>query len=151
MNRRLKAMILCLSLLMSCFVLPTEVGATSIDAVEVTEASDMIVQPMFVNINSFLNSYDILDGGVITTYSSLSVMHSTTAKITLYIEKYMNGYWGTIASWTVTSDDGEATMSHDYTVTGGTYRIHSYGYAMTDGKIDEMTTYTSNSITYYPE
>ncbi len=139
MERRILKLITCISLVM-CLFLPIQALASETD-----EEPVVIIQPLFTYISSVSADFDIVSGQA----SMYSVMYASSGvdqvRITSYLQKYENGAWSNVTSWTKLADGTSCTLSKTYGVSSGTYRLRSYFYAYIDGTSVESTNVTTAS------
>ncbi|MBH1940178.1 hypothetical protein I5677_04620 [Mobilitalea sibirica] len=140
MKKYINILILCLALIASNLVLPSEAAAAS--------KTDRIVQPMYISINSFINTFDISSDGRAVVYSYLTTRDSDRQSISIYLEKYNNGAWSSVDSWSATSYSGTAYISDTIYVVHGQYRMRATGSSYKNGRLIEMSSYISQTIIY---
>ena len=134
--------ILCLSLLTGSLFVPSKAAAAENNA-------NLVITPMFTNINTFYNVFNIYDGGEACVDSDLIYRNADSGTIVVYLERYITDRWIAIKSWTGTSSDREGYCSGTYYVDSGSqYRIRAYGYVYAGGKLVDSTSYTSGPQYY---
>lgn len=79
-------------------------------------ASD--VAPYYTGTSSISSSLSISTAGKATCTGSIRLYSSYTANMTVKLQRYTNGYWSTVQSW---SGSGVSTISKSYYVTSGYY------------------------------
>ena len=125
--------ILCLSLLAGTLFVPSEAAA----------AENHVITPMFTNVNSFYNVFNIFDDGVACVDSDLTYRNADKGTIVIYLERYITDRWIAIKSWTVTTTDTEVYCTGMYNVdSGAQYRMRAYGYVYVGSKLVETASYT---------
>lgn len=102
----------------------------------------------FTYINYFLNTFQIESGQAkITSY--LSATGVDQVRISVYLQRFTDGYWFPYNNWTSTRNGTYNGISVSCGVEQGySYRIVSYGYALIGGYVVEGTSYTSSAIFY---
>lgn len=119
------------------------------DNLKVTKTKEDIIEPMFTNINVFHNDFDITNKGKALLTSSLSARNVDQVKISTYLQKYQNGEWATVKHWSIVEADSLAVLGDNwYVVSGYQYRMISYGYVYTNGKLLESGSYVSETKLY---
>ncbi|GMQ58384.1 hypothetical protein AN1V17_27790 [Vallitalea sediminicola] len=109
----------------------------------------MDYQPYFVSIITFENTFEISTYGRASVTSYLFARNVNKVKITANLQKYTDGDWKTIKSWSGSEDDTSClTGGKWYIASGNTYRITSYGYTYKDDEFVESTVYISESKEY---
>lgn len=116
---------------------------------------DIIITPMFTNIGSFINAFDIING-IVYVNSTLTSYDCTHSIVYLYLEQQTTpGSWTTYDYWMNTVyATGTATNVINITspsslaVPRGTYRLRASGYVYNGSTFLEKANYTSGSITY---
>ena len=112
MKRRIVAFLSLVLILSSVLVLPA--GAAAGEA-------PTAVTPRYVNIMAFAASIDINSSGKATCYSFVETANkSYTISLTLGLQRYKDGYWTTIKTWSG-SGTGELSMDKSRYVTRGYY------------------------------
>ena len=145
MTKKLIIMVLSIALMTGLFTYPMKANAISLQDVN----SGDIFQPMFTNVNSFINSFDIDSNGKSSVNSTLSIREADQAKIDVSLERYSNGSWSTVKTWTTTESSTIAyIMKEWYVAKGYFYRMRSTGYAIKNGVVLETVYYTSTSKYY---
>lgn len=143
MKKRLVVTILSFALVLGNILYPTEVLAVS------GAGAGLIVKPMFTNINVFINSFHIFEDGRACVSSYLEIRDADMAAISVYLERYSNGTWSEVHSWSNSSYTFYTTVDGAYYVPSGySYRMRSHGFAYKNGSIVEMTSYYSSSEYY---
>lgn len=108
-----------------------------------------VIQPRFTNIRFFDNTFDIADNGKASVTSLLAANGSNQITISAYLQKYQNGRWTTVKHWTTTQKGSQAALGVSWYITSGyQYRLVSYGYVYSAGKLLESTSYTSSTRWY---
>lgn len=116
---------------------------------KVVEENANIIQPRFTNIAAFTNKFDISSGGKATITSSVTATNVDKIKINAYLQRYANGQWTTVKSWTTTEYGTFAALGESYYVTSGyQYRMVSNAYVFLNNQLLESTTYTSGTKIY---
>ncbi len=109
-----------------------------------------IVTPMWTYINSVMNWMDIDGSGKASMYASITAYSGVTSvKITSYLQRYQNGNWTSVNSWSQTFSGTTGTWTKEYYVYSGyNYRLLTYFYSYVGSTQVESTSLTS-SIVYY--
>lgn len=145
MTKKLIIMVLSIALMTGMLTYPMNANAISLQDVN----SGDIFQPMYSNVNSFINNFEIDSQGKSSVYSNLSVRDADQARVDVYLERYTNGSWSTIKTWTTTENSTIAYIMKDwYVAKGYFYRMRSTGYAIKNGVVQETIYYISTSIYY---
>jgi hypothetical protein len=113
------------------------------------EKQNIVIRPSFTNISLFYNDFYITDQGKAFLTSSVDARNVDECKVRMDLQKYQNGRWTTVKSWSKTENGtfcglGEAW----YVMSGYQYRMVSYSYVYEKGSLLESTTYTSKSRLY---
>ena len=142
--RRVTILVLVVALL---FCMPG--AALAADNVQAAGASDSVVTPMLAYISYATCSLNISSNG----YAQMTVVmqcYSPVNKIRLspHLQRYVNGSWQDVASWSQTTYSDFAMWSKGYYVTSGyQYRLKCYYYCYYDYTLLESVTCT-HSDTY---
>lgn len=98
----------------------------------------------FTNIHSFTTYFDVNSSGKCTIAASLQGYNGSNSKVVAKLQKYSNGTWSTIKTFTDTHSSPDCTLSHSYYVTSGySYRVVFYGYVYNGQILLDHTTNTS--------
>jgi hypothetical protein len=119
-------------------------------ALAANAATDLIVQPYFTHINIATCGMDINSSGK-ASMSSTMIAYSSVDKVRLknYLQRYDNGSWTTIKSWSQTTEGTRAFWSKTYYVNSGYYyRLKTYFYTYNGSTIIESTSATSSNVYY---
>jgi len=141
---RKRAVVLVLSLLILCLV------PIQIFAIETNQAANSQIEPMWVNIIEFTNSFDISDSGLVE-FDTVLYARSDINKVVINasIQQYSNGSWQTINSWSSTSYSNSGYLNQKwYVMSDYYYRLVSTGAVYQNGTLVEQTSYTSPSYWY---
>ncbi len=141
MKKRIFTLIVCIILLLSC-LMPMQALAADEDDLQIN-----LVTPMLVYITTATSSFDI-SGGVAYMGSSMTASGVDKLRLTNYLQKYINGSWSTVTSWSKTVSGNSVSLSSSYSVTSGTYRVRSYFYAYIDDVVVDSTLITPASDSY---
>lgn len=140
MKKCKKIAAICLALVMCTFLLPVEAGAVS--------KLDPIIRPMYTDIDSFTNSFDINSSGRASVFTGVYAGLADSTSVSVYLERYNNGYWSSVNSWYGSANGSYAYAGGDYYVAHGQYRIRSYCYVYIGGRMTDSDSYTSYIVTY---
>ena len=139
MKRRILSLAALVLLMTSMLVMP----ATATD-------EPPTVTPRYVNISVFMASVGVNSSGKASCYSDVVTANSTyTVYLNIGLQRYKNGEWTTIKSWS-TSGTGGAELDKSYYVTSGYYyRTSATATVYTSGgSYVEMVTIHSQSDYY---
>lgn len=137
MKKALKITV-CISLVL-CMLLPIQVYAT------VNAEPDIIIQPMFTYISNASADFEIASGQAVMNSTVSAGGGVDQVRITSYLQKYENGAWSNVSSWTKLTDGTYGSLSKTYSVSSGTYRLRSYFYVYVSGSTVESTSITTAS------
>ncbi|HKL99477.1 MAG TPA: hypothetical protein VJZ06_06180 [Mobilitalea sp.] len=140
MKKLIKVIAICISFILTSSTLPMEVLAAN--------ESEQIVQPMYINITSYINSFNIDPDGQANVYTYVSSGTADKVAVVVFLEKYNNGYWSTINSWSDSRMDSYAYAIGHYYVVHGQYRIRSYCYTYINGAVTDYDSFISDVKTY---
>lgn len=76
------------------------------------------IAPCYTGTASISSNLSISSAGKATCTGAIRLYASYTANMTVKLQRYTNGYWSTVQSW---SGDGVSTISKSYYVTSGYY------------------------------
>jgi len=139
-----KLLTAALSVLLVTFALTPTALAT--EETSATPESDVSIQ--YVYINQASTSLTISASGTATVYG---YVQKTPAGKNIYLtstlQRYSNGSWTDVKSWSKSSSSSSASILETYQVSSGTYRVETYYYVSGDGgyKSDEIF---SKTVTY---
>lgn len=103
-----------------------------------------IVSPMWTYIVDYQNTFSISSSGLATVYTTLNASSGNKVVITSSIQKYANGSWSSINSWTTTSYSGSGALYQTWNLASGyNYRMVSNGAVYQNSVLLEQTSYTS--------
>lgn len=112
-----------------------------------TITNSTVIRPLYSNINDVYTSLTINDGiatikGYLQrTYYGNSIYLSST------LQRYNNGLWIDVESWSKTTTSFSATISEKLDVVKGSYRVRTY-YSVDGSGGTETGTIYSKEITY---
>lgn len=102
----------------------------------------------YTYINQASTSLSISASGTATVYG---YVQKTPAGKNIYLtstlQRYSNGSWSNVKSWSASSTSSSASILETYQVTSGTYRIETYYYVSGDSGYESDTVY-SKTVTY---
>jgi len=141
---RKKTVVLVLLLLMLCL------APVQMLAVEKNQEENLEIRPLWVNIVRFSNSFDISSSGFAQVDTSLLARSNINrVVINASIQRYTNGSWLEIKSWTSTSNGYIGDLTENwYVVSGYYYRLVSNGAVYQNGVFMEQTSYTGPAYWY---
>lgn len=116
-----------------------------------SDLDDFIVTPMWTYIHLVECGLNIDSGGQAAMVSYMNCYQGTVDKIVMnnYLQRYVNGSWTTVASWSKTTYGTSAEWLKSYYVTSGyLYRLRTYFYAYYGSSIIETTSLTSGIDSY---
>lgn len=140
MRKRIVALVLC--------GLMVFVGSTPSIAADVTTNDPIVVSPQMENINRSTADLFIDTAGNATIKSSVQGFSGITnrVKISAKLQKYVDGSWKTIETFTAENDSYSVSLKESYKVSKGyTYRVRSTVYAYSDSS-SEIKTVTSSEV-----
>lgn len=130
-----------------CFVLL--VSALPCQALGLVKDPQGVVRPMFTYIDWFTANLDITGTGRADIDVSICASGSERTGVRADLQKFIQGSWTTIKTWSVTNNSGICTMSNSWYVdTGYAYRVVAYGYVYRNGNVVESTSITTPSQSY---
>ncbi|MBA1334989.1 MAG: hypothetical protein HPY66_0611 [Firmicutes bacterium] len=121
---------------------------TALAAGETSAAPESVVSIQYVYINQASTSLTISSSGTATVYGY--VQKAPAGKniyLTSTLQRYSNGSWSNVKSWSKSSTSSSASILETYQVTSGTYRVETYYYVSGDGGYESGTVY-SKTVTY---
>lgn len=114
-----------------------------------TEKEIVTPQLRFSNINILCVDFGISSSGKARVESVLSARDCDKVKINMYLQRYQNGNWVSIKSWSDTRNSTSMLLSKEwYVASGYQYRMKSYGYVYNNGQLVESSSLVSQSIIY---
>ncbi|SKA83804.1 hypothetical protein SAMN05443428_105174 [Caloramator quimbayensis] len=121
---------------------------TALAAGETSAAPESVVSIQYVYINQASTSLTISSSGTATVYG---YVQKTPAGKNIYLtstlQRYSNGTWSNVKSWSKSSTSSSASVLETYQVSSGTYRVETYYYVSGDGGYESGTIY-SKTVTY---
>ena len=137
---------------MLCLCLTFMISAVPVHAssdFKLADGASSIIQPQFTYISVFMNDFNIENNGKATIASSVTARNVDKIKINAYLQRYANGQWTTVKSWTITESGTIAVLDESwYVASGYQYRMVSYAYVYLNNQLLESTTYTSGTKIY---
>lgn len=117
--------------------------ATDSDETEVFS----IIGTRMVLINNYYCDLSISSSGTANCMSNISAYSGVDkVRIVMYLQKYTNGVWGTVMSWSSDYTGNYGSMTKTYSVPKGyDYRVRTYFYAYDGSTSDIVSKTTSNS------
>ena len=106
--------------------------STSAFASTESETPPVGITPFWSYTSSTVETLSISASGTATGTAKLTGYQGTTTKVItyLYLERYANGSWSTVQSWSQTDDSYRATLQGTYNVSKGyKYRVKASYYA----------------------
>jgi len=139
-----KLLTAALSVLLVTFALTPTALAT--EETSATPESDVSIQ--YVYINQASTSLTISASGTATVYG---MCKKTPAGKNIYLtstlQRYSNGSWTDVKSWSKSSSSSSASILETYQVSSGTYRVETYYYVSGDGGYESDEIF-SKTVTY---
>lgn len=119
-------------------------------AMETDQKTDSVIQPRWVSITDFANSFNISGSGLAQLNTALYARSNINkVVITQNLQQYVNGSWKTIKSWTGTFYSSSGYMNKSWYVTSGYYyRMVSTGAVYQNNVLVEQVSYTGPSYWY---
>lgn len=142
MRKRIATLVLCALMFFA--------GNTQIFAADMTKAAPIVISPQMENINRSTADLSIDTAGNATIKSSVQGFSGITnrVKISAKLQKYVDGSWKTIETFTAENDSYSVSLKESYKVSKGyTYRVRSTVYAYSDSS-SEIKTVTSSEVKY---
>lgn len=144
MKKRLMQLFLVL-ILAICICVPSNSPALA------SAAPDVIYQPCFTYINYATCGMDINSSGKASMASTIVAYSGTVDQVRMnnYLQRYQDGSWTTVKSWSQTTEGTIGVWAKSYYVTSGyNYRQKTYFYVYDGSTVIESTSLTSG-IVYY--
>ena len=116
-----------------------------------TDLDDPIVSPRWTYIHLVENGLTINSSGQAAMFSYMNCYQGTVDKIVMnnYLQRYVNGSWTTLNSWSKTTYGTSAEWIKSYYVTSGyIYRLRTYFYTYDGSNLIESTSLTSGIASY---
>jgi hypothetical protein len=110
-----------------------------------------IYRPFWTYIQTVYNWMDINSSGKATMVSDMDTYTGTVTKVkmTNYLQRYQNGSWTTVNSWSQTTTGTYGYWSDTYYVYSGyNYRLLTHYYAYNGTTLLESTSLTSGTVYY---
>ena len=99
-----------------------------VSALPTARASE--IQPRYTYINTLATSITFDEDGYAVCYGKVIAMAVTPVKVVCKLQKYVNGAWLTLKTWTDTGT-AMACVSEKYRVASGSiYRVYTTGYIL---------------------
>lgn len=137
-----------LSFALSILLILSVLTSTALAAEETSAKQDSEVSIQYVYINQASTSLTISASGTATVYG---YVQKTPAGKNIYLtstlQRYSNGSWTDVKSWSKSSTSSSASILETYQVSSGTYRVETYYYVSGDGGYESDTIY-SKTVTY---
>ncbi len=113
------------------------------------EKEEVLIGTRFTNISVFYNDFYITDKGKAVLTSYIDARNVDECKINIYLQRYQNGSWVTVKSWSATERGTFCGVGETwYVMSGYQYRMKSYAYVYADNELVEYTNYVSKSKIY---
>ena len=113
--------------------------------------TEPIMAPCWTYIHFVINGLEISSSGLASMVSEIDCYDGAVNKVVMnnYLQRYVNGSWTTLHSWSQTTPDNNDLWMEDYYVYKGyNYRMRTYFYAYQGSTLVESTSLTSG-IQYY--
>jgi len=136
-----------LSVALSVLFLFTALTPAALAAGEVSATPEPMVSIQYVYINQASTSLTISASGTATVYGY--VQRTPAGKnifLTSTLQRFSNGSWSNVRSWSGSSTSSSATILETHQVTRGTYRVKTYYYVSGDGGHESGTIYSKTVI-----
>jgi len=115
---------------------------------ETSAALESEMSVRYTYINQASTTLSISASGTATIYG---YVQKTPAGKNIYLtstlQRYSNGSWTDVKSWSKSSTSSSASILETYQVSSGTYRVETYYYVSGDGAYESGTIY-SKTVTY---
>jgi len=148
MFKRILSTLLCCAMLICCIpaaVYAEDVPPALAGAAQVTNPAESEIAPAF--------TYTLAMGSGLSISSGLATCTTTltgysgqirTVVIKMYLEKKTLWWWNEVTDWTQLFTDDYCYCSHQYTASGGTFRVRSVATVTgTDGGTETITSYSN--------
>lgn len=142
MRKRIIALVLCGLMVFA--------GSIPSFAAVITRDEPIVISPQMENISQAVAglSVDNLGNAKVSSYVSGFCGITTRVKISAKLQKYVNGSWETLETFTGEKDSWCMSLIDSYKVSKGyTYRVQATVYAYSDSS-SEVKTVTSNEVKY---
>ncbi|KXG77107.1 hypothetical protein [Thermotalea metallivorans] len=137
-----------LSFALSILLILSVLTSTALATGETSATPESVVSIQYVYINQASTSLTISASGTATVYG---YVQKTPAGKNIYLtstlQRYSNGSWTDVKSWSKSSTSSSASILETYQVSSGTYRVETYYYVSGDGGYESDTIY-SKTVTY---
>jgi len=137
-----------LSVALTALLVISALAPTASAAEDTNAAPESMVSIQYVYINQASTSLTISSSGRATVYG---YVQKTPAGKSIYLtstlQRYSNGSWSNVKSWSKSSTSSSASILETYKVSRGTYRVKTYYYVSGDGEYESGTVY-SKTVTY---
>ncbi len=109
-----------------------------------------VVTPQWTYLNVVSTMLEINNSGLAIMSSEMNCSSAITKVVmSNYLQRYINGAWTSLASWSQTTYDNVAFWSKEYYVYQGyNYRLRTFFYAYQGSTVSEST-YLTTSIQSY--
>lgn len=137
-----------LSFALSILLILSVLTSTALAAGETSATPKSVVSIQYVYINQASTSLTISASGTATVYG---YVQKTPAGKNIYLtstlQRYSNGSWTDVKSWSKSSSSSSASILETYQVSSGTYRVETYYYVSGDGGYESDEIF-SKTVTY---
>ena len=138
-----KRRFLYIAIFILCFMVVSTTGAFAMGKTGLTTEQNFSVLNAY--INQVKTTLSISANGIATVYSF--VQKSTNGEeiyLSSTLQRNSNGYWSNVENWFVCTNSSSATISEEYLVTHGEYRVETNYYVSGyDGGYDCGTVYSA--------
>jgi len=146
---KMRLSLFVLLLISALSVAPTFADTSSIVFDSPRTTGDLIITPNFVSIMTFSNDFSISSQGKASVTSYVTAIGVNKCSITVDLQRYVNGSWTTIKTWTETNNNSYCSLGKSYYVSSGyQYRMTAYASVYNNGSFIEQTVYTSSTRVY---
>lgn len=147
--KKIRLSLLTILLLSVLSVAPTFADGSNIVFDSPKTAGDLIITPNFVSIMTFSNDFSLSSQGKASVTSYVTAIGVNKCSITVDLQRYVNGSWTTIKTWTETNNNSYCSLGKSYYVASGyQYRMTAYASVYNNGSFIEQTIYTSGTRVY---
>jgi hypothetical protein len=136
-----------LSAVVSALFLFIALTPAALAAGEARAMPEPMASIQYVYINQASTSLTISASGTATVYGY--VQRTPAGKniyLTSTLQRFSNGSWSNVRSWSNSSTSSSATILETHQVTRGTYRVETYYYVSGDGGHESGTIYSKTVI-----
>lgn len=141
----MKERIICIAVSLLTLLLPCVAFANA----ELDTSVDEVVVDEYSYTSTVSTTLTISNAGVAKPRAVITGIPGTTTKLsaTMNLQRYSNGSWQTIQSWSDSSTSNSLTISKSKTIAHGRYRTHTVFIAYRKSKSERIIK-NSGTVTY---